>query len=82
MEYIGDYNADTWMVFEKFYKDNQLSEYTTSALELKEFNEVCEYIKTLVDTYRKEFDTIKHPRKSVYVLEKDNFKLVIKVVKI
>lgn len=83
MGYIGDYESDTWFVIEKIYRDGELSEYSASALlDLKEFNDVCEHIKTSIDTYRQDFDTVINPRKSVYILEKDKFKLVIKAFKI
>lgn len=81
-QYIGDYQADHWMLIEKIYTDNHLTQCFTSILELEEFNDACEYIKTLVEIYKKDFDDIKHPRKSVYILEQGSFKLVLKVIKI
>ena len=82
MNYIGDYNTDVWMIVEKIYNNNVLTGCYTTLLSLKEYKDVCEHIKMVVGTYREDFDTIKHPRKSVYVLEKDGYKLVIKAIKI
>nr|DAS56408.1 MAG TPA: hypothetical protein [Bacteriophage sp.] len=82
MNYIGDYNADTWMIVEKIYNNNILIGCYTTVLSLKEYKDVCQHIKMIVGTYREDFDTIKHPMKSVYVLENSNCKLIVKAIKI
>lgn len=83
MIYIGDYDSDRWMIITKKYKNGIMLAYDTFMLsEERSYEEMCEDVKVFKDEYIKENCKIKHPMKSVYILEYEDERFIIKAIKI